>query len=163
MSSRFWGLLSDIDGLEDARAHIGVPGHNAVVMTMGALHEGHASLVRTAREHVGPKGFVVVTVFVNPLQFGQGEDLDRYPRTLDADVELAEQTGADAVFAPSVDEVYPGGQPQVRISSGPMGERLEGATRPGTSTVYSPSSPSCSTSPAPTWPSSGRRTPSSSR
>jgi pantoate--beta-alanine ligase len=68
---------------------------------------------------------------VNPLQFGQGEDLDRYPRTLDADVKIAEQAGADVVFAPSVDEVYPGGEPQVRISAGPMGERLEGATRPG--------------------------------
>ncbi|MDW4906977.1 pantoate--beta-alanine ligase [Streptomyces sp. ADMS] len=131
MSSRFWGLLSDAGELEDAHLHIGVPGHNAVVMTMGALHEGHATLIRAAREHVGPKGFVTVTVFVNPLQFGQGEDLDRYPRTLDADVELAGQAGADAVFAPSVAEVYPGGEPQVRISSGPMGERLEGATRPG--------------------------------
>ena len=106
-------------------------GRRAVVMTMGALHEGHATLIRTAREIAGPDGEVVVTVFVNPLQFGRGEDLDRYPRTLDADVKLAEQSGADAVFAPSVDEVYPGGQPQVRITAGPMGERLEGASRPG--------------------------------
>ncbi|MET8411846.1 pantoate--beta-alanine ligase [Streptomyces sp. NPDC005195] len=101
------------------------------VMTMGALHEGHATLIRTARELAGPRGDVVVTVFVNPLQFGAGEDLDRYPRTLDSDVKTAEQAGADAVFAPSVDEVYPGGEPQVRLSAGPMGERLEGATRPG--------------------------------
>ncbi len=100
-------------------------------MTMGALHEGHATLIRTARELAGPRGDVVVTVFVNPLQFGAGEDLDRYPRTLDSDVKTAEQAGADAVFAPSVDEVYPGGEPQVRLSAGPMGERLEGATRPG--------------------------------
>ncbi|MFH9723910.1 pantoate--beta-alanine ligase [Streptomyces sp. NPDC017254] len=103
----------------------------AVVMTMGALHEGHATLVRTAREQVGADGTVVVTVFVNPLQFGAGEDLDRYPRTLDADLELAFAAGASAVFAPSVDEVYPGGEPQVRITAGPMGERLEGASRPG--------------------------------
>ncbi|MCT4354520.1 pantoate--beta-alanine ligase [Streptomyces sp. Je 1-79] len=103
----------------------------AVVMTMGALHDGHATLVRTAREYVGPDGFVVVTVFVNPLQFGAGEDLDRYPRTLEADLRTAEAAGADTVFAPSVDEVYPGGGPQVRISAGPMGERLEGASRPG--------------------------------
>lgn len=103
----------------------------AVVMTMGALHEGHATLVRTAREYVGPDGFVVVTVFVNPLQFGAGEDLDRYPRTLEADLATAEAAGADTVFAPAVDEVYPGGEPQVRISAGPMGERLEGASRPG--------------------------------
>ncbi|MEV5137931.1 pantoate--beta-alanine ligase [Streptomyces syringium] len=106
-------------------------GRRAVVMTMGALHEGHATLIRSARELVGPAGQVVVTVFVNPLQFGAGEDLDRYPRTLDADVELAGRAGADAVFAPTVEEVYPGGEPQVRITAGPMGERLEGASRPG--------------------------------
>ncbi|NBE54575.1 pantoate--beta-alanine ligase [Streptomyces boluensis] len=106
-------------------------GQRAVVMTMGALHEGHATLVRRARELAGPAGQVVVTVFVNPLQFGAGEDLDRYPRTLEADLKVAEQAGADAVFAPSADEVYPGGEPQVRISAGPMGERLEGAVRPG--------------------------------
>lgn len=106
-------------------------GRRVVVMTMGALHEGHATLVRTARELAGPDGEVVVTVFVNPLQFGKGEDLDRYPRTLDADLKIAEQAGADVVFAPSVDEVYPGGEPQVRVSAGPMGERLEGAVRPG--------------------------------
>ncbi|MEU1311837.1 pantoate--beta-alanine ligase [Streptomyces cinnamoneus] len=106
-------------------------GRRAVVMTMGALHEGHATLVREARRLAGPDGQVVVTVFVNPLQFGPGEDLDRYPRTLDADVLLAEQAGADVVFAPAADEVYPGGEPQVRVTAGPMGERLEGASRPG--------------------------------
>lgn len=106
-------------------------GRRAVVMTMGALHEGHATLVRTAREQAGPDGQVVVTVFVNPLQFGANEDLDRYPRTLDADLLICEEAGADAVFAPAVDEVYPGGDPQVRITAGPMGGRLEGATRPG--------------------------------
>ncbi|MEV6652634.1 pantoate--beta-alanine ligase [Streptomyces sp. NPDC051219] len=112
-------------------SHYGVPGRNAVVMTMGALHDGHAGLIRAARERVGRKGFVLVTVFVNPLQFGAGEDLDRYPRTLDADLRVAEEAGASAVFAPSVDEVYPWGEPQVRLNAGPMGERLEGATRPG--------------------------------
>ncbi|MFF9482935.1 pantoate--beta-alanine ligase [Streptomyces sp. NPDC014733] len=106
-------------------------GPRAVVMTMGALHEGHATLVRAARDRVGPRGQVVVTVFVNPLQFGAGEDLDRYPRTLDADVRIAAAAGADVVFAPSVEEVYPGGEPQVRIAAGPMGTLLEGASRPG--------------------------------
>ncbi|MFE9372594.1 pantoate--beta-alanine ligase [Streptomyces sp. NPDC006711] len=106
-------------------------GRRAVVMTMGALHEGHATLIRTARRLAGPGGQVVVTVFVNPLQFGAGEDLDRYPRTLDADRAIAEREGADAVFAPSVEEVYPGGEPQVRVTAGPMGELLEGAARPG--------------------------------
>ncbi|MFD8257623.1 pantoate--beta-alanine ligase [Streptomyces griseoluteus] len=120
-------LLSTADELH-ARVR---RGRRAVVMTMGALHEGHATLIRAAREIAGPDGEVVVTVFVNPLQFGAGEDLDRYPRTLDADLRLAGRAGADAVFAPSVEEVYPGGEPQVRITAGPMGGRLEGATRPG--------------------------------
>ncbi|MBQ0827286.1 pantoate--beta-alanine ligase [Streptomyces tagetis] len=105
-------------------------GRRAVVMTMGALHEGHATLIRRARALV-PDGEVVVTVFVNPLQFGEGEDLDRYPRTLDADLEVAGRAGADVVFAPAAEEVYPGGAPQVRISAGPMGTVLEGASRPG--------------------------------
>ncbi|MFE9395116.1 pantoate--beta-alanine ligase [Streptomyces flavidovirens] len=124
-------LVPTREDLQYVLERFGAPGRTAVVMTMGALHEGHATLIRTAREHVGPKGFVVVTVFVNPLQFGAGEDLDRYPRTLDADLALAEQAGANAVFAPSAEEVYPGGEPQVRITAGPMGERLEGASRPG--------------------------------
>ncbi|MFF4290930.1 pantoate--beta-alanine ligase [Streptomyces sp. NPDC001633] len=121
-------LLHTAAALRDLPRHSGA---RAVVMTMGALHEGHATLVRAARRRAGAQGQVVVTVFVNPLQFGAGEDLDRYPRTLDADVELALAAGADAVFAPSVDEVYPGGEPQVRITAGPMGTRLEGASRPG--------------------------------
>jgi pantoate--beta-alanine ligase len=107
------------------------PVDNAVVMTMGALHEGHASLIRAARKEVGKDGRVAVTVFVNPLQFGPSEDLDRYPRTLEADVELAREYGADVVFAPSAEEVYPNGTPQVTLSAGPMGERFEGASRPG--------------------------------
>ncbi|MER6911062.1 pantoate--beta-alanine ligase [Streptomyces sp. NPDC000594] len=107
------------------------PGRTAVVMTMGALHRGHASLIRAARERVGPDGTVTVTVFVNPLQFGAGEDLDRYPRTLDADLALAKEAGADIVFAPSTGEMYPTGAPRVRIAAGAMGEVLEGASRPG--------------------------------
>ncbi|AKZ57224.1 Pantothenate synthetase [Streptomyces ambofaciens ATCC 23877] len=120
-------LLRTADELHARVRH----GRRAVVMTMGALHEGHATLIRAARDLVGGDGEVVVTVFVNPLQFGAGEDLDRYPRTLDADLEIAGRAGADAVFAPSVEEVYPGGEPQVRVTAGPMGERLEGASRPG--------------------------------
>ncbi|WP_217556010.1 pantoate--beta-alanine ligase [Streptomyces sp. GbtcB6] len=131
MSRRPFELAPTVDDLRYVQDHFAVSGRTAVVMTMGALHEGHATLIRAAREHVGRKGFVIVTVFVNPLQFGQGEDLDRYPRTLDADLKIAEQAGADAVFAPSADEVYPGGQPQVRVTAGPMGTLLEGASRPG--------------------------------
>ncbi|MCC9311228.1 pantoate--beta-alanine ligase [Kitasatospora sp. RB6PN24] len=107
------------------------PVDNAVVMTMGALHEGHAALIRAARRQVGRDGRVAVTVFVNPLQFGPNEDLDRYPRSLAADVRLAEENGADVVFAPLPEEVYPNGEPLVRLSAGPMGERFEGASRPG--------------------------------
>ncbi|MBV7695945.1 pantoate--beta-alanine ligase [Streptomyces sp. TRM70350] len=131
MSRRSFELVPTPADLTFVREHHAVPGRTAVVMTMGALHDGHATLIRAARGHVGRDGFVVVTVFVNPLQFGKGEDLDRYPRTLEADLKIAEQAGADVVFAPAVDEVYPGGEPQVRITAGPMGERLEGASRPG--------------------------------
>ncbi len=100
------------------------------VPTMGALHDGHASLIRAARERVGD-GPVVVSIFVNPLQFGPHEDLDRYPRTLEADLEVCAREGADIVFAPSVEEVYPGGPPQVTVRPGPLGKVLEGKTRPG--------------------------------
>ncbi|MFI1888887.1 pantoate--beta-alanine ligase [Streptomyces jumonjinensis] len=124
-------LVPDPDELGYVLDHHAVPGRTAVVMTMGALHRGHAALIRAARDRVGPQGFVVVTVFVNPLQFGAGEDLDRYPRTLDADLATAEAAGADIVFAPSAGDVYPGGEPRVRIAAGPMGQLLEGASRPG--------------------------------
>ncbi|MEU4892493.1 pantoate--beta-alanine ligase [Streptomyces sp. NPDC044780] len=117
--------------LDAALAHFAVPGRTAVVMTMGALHDGHASLIRAARARVGAKGLVTVTVFVNPLQFGAGEDLDRYPRTLDADLKVAAAAGADIVFAPAGEEVYPDGEPRIRMAAGPMGEGYEGASRPG--------------------------------
>lgn len=99
-----------------------------LVPTMGALHEGHAALARAAVEQ---NDVVVATIFVNPLQFGDAVDLDRYPRTLDADLALLEAQGVDLVFAPSVDEVYPGGEPLVRVTSGQLGEKWEGASRPG--------------------------------
>ncbi len=100
------------------------------VPTMGALHGGHASLMSAARAEIG-NGPLVVSVFVNPLQFGAGEDLDRYPRTLEGDLDLCSEQGVDVVFAPSADEVYPGGEPQVSVDPGPLAELLEGKTRPG--------------------------------
>ncbi|MFE9426646.1 pantoate--beta-alanine ligase [Kitasatospora sp. NPDC006697] len=124
-------LTHTVDDFEAAFWPDESPVDNAVVMTMGALHEGHAALIRAARRKVGKDGRVAVTVFVNPLQFGAGEDLDRYPRTLAADLRVAEESGADVVFAPLPEEVYPNGEPQVRLTAGPMGERFEGAARPG--------------------------------
>jgi pantoate--beta-alanine ligase len=102
-----------------------------LVATMGAMHEGHASLMRRTRAEIGPEAPLVVSLFVNPLQFGPGEDLDRYPRTFEADLALCGAEGVDIVFAPSVDEVYPGGTPQVTVDPGPLALVLEGASRPG--------------------------------
>jgi pantoate--beta-alanine ligase len=113
---------------ELARARNTLPGRVAVVMTMGALHEGHASLLRAARAQVDS---VLMTLFVNPLQFGPGEDFDRYPRTFDDDLAIAKAEGVDLVFAPNQAEMYPVGQPAVRVNPGPLGEVLEGASRPG--------------------------------
>lgn len=103
-------------------------GKRGVVMTMGALHEGHLELLKQARHDCD---LVVATIFVNPLQFGPNEDFDRYPRTLDDDLKLCAEAGVDVVYAPAVEEVYPGGQPIVKVTPGPMGEVLEGAFRPG--------------------------------
>jgi pantoate--beta-alanine ligase len=105
-----------------------LPGPVALVPTMGALHAGHRALVRAARERAGS---VVVSVFVNPTQFGPGEDFDRYPRTWDADLAALAEEGADVVFHPSVDEVYPPGSVGVTVRPGPLGDVLEGAVRPG--------------------------------
>jgi pantoate--beta-alanine ligase len=95
---------------------------------MGAFHDGHVSLMRRARDE---RGVVVVSIFVNPLQFGPGEDLNRYPRDEDRDLAMAKEVGVDVVFAPSVEEMYPDGHPEVTVDPGPIGERLEGARRPG--------------------------------
>jgi pantoate--beta-alanine ligase len=104
-------------------------GRRAVVMTMGALHRGHAALMDAARSHVGPDGHVVVTIFVNPRQFAPGEDFERYPRTLDADIQMCRDHGVDVVFAPSIDEIY--NAPVVSMTAGERGDILEGAVRPG--------------------------------
>ena len=102
----------------------------AFVPTMGALHEGHASLLRVARERADG-GPVVASIFVNPLQFAPGEDFDRYPRTLEEDLKVCEREGVDVVFVPAVEELYPHGEPQVVVEPGPLGDVLEGRTRPG--------------------------------
>jgi pantoate--beta-alanine ligase len=112
--------------LDAARA--AMSGRVAVVMTMGALHDGHLRLIRVATECANS---VLVTIFVNPLQFGPGEDLERYPRTLDADVERCAAEGVSVVFAPAVEVIYPPGESVARREAGDLGERLEGEFRPG--------------------------------
>jgi pantoate--beta-alanine ligase len=115
----------------DVRKHVAEARHKTLtiglVPTMGALHAGHASLIEHAREGVG---FVAVSIFVNPLQFGPNEDFQRYPRPLEKDLEVCHQKGADLVFAPEVDEVYVSPQRTFVEVSG-LGDHLCGAFRPG--------------------------------
>lgn len=103
-------------------------GRVALVPTMGALHQGHLALVRRARERAD---LVVVSIFVNPLQFGPTEDLERYPRTLEADVAVLTSLGVDVVFTPTVEEVYPDGPVPTRVTAGAIGGMFEGRSRPG--------------------------------
>jgi pantoate--beta-alanine ligase len=101
----------------------------ALVPTMGALHDGHRELIRHARR--APGAIVpAVSIFVNPLQFGPGEDLERYPRPLEADLEACREEGVELVFLPGVQDMYPEGA-DTAVVPGPVGDRLEGAVRPG--------------------------------
>jgi pantoate--beta-alanine ligase len=115
-------------GIATTRAALAPP--VVLVPTMGALHAGHRSLLREASELAGPDGSVLVSIFVNPLQFGPHEDFDRYPRPLQADLEICAEEGVQAVFAPSQREMYPAA-PMVTVSPGALGQVLEGASRPG--------------------------------
>ena len=130
----------------------------ALVPTMGALHEGHVRLLHAARVLPGDP-LVVVSVFVNPMQFAPGEDLERYPRTWEQDLATCRREGVDLVFAPAVDEVYPCGEPQVVVDPGPLGDMLEGRSGAGTSGACSRAgSPSCSAWSVQTRRCSARRT-----
>ena len=115
----------------DLRGWVRAPrrdGHRiALVPTMGYLHEGHLTLVDEARRRAD---VVVMSIFVNPLQFGPTEDLARYPRDLPRDRRLAEERGVDALFVPSEAVMYPTG-PEIRVVPGPTAERWDGAARPG--------------------------------
>ncbi|HTV99209.1 MAG TPA: pantoate--beta-alanine ligase [Streptosporangiaceae bacterium] len=111
-------------------ARTGLPGPVVLVPTMGALHDGHRALLRRAREIAGQDGSVVVSVFVNPLQFGPGEDFGSYPRTLDRDRAVCAEEGVAVMFVPDRDEMYPA-DPLVTVDPGPVGQLLEGRSRPG--------------------------------
>jgi len=121
-------LAASLADLAAARERLGAP--VVLVPTMGALHDGHRSLLRHAAGLAGPDGSVVVSIFVNPRQFGPSEDLDRYPRTLGADLDLCAREGVAVVFAPAAAEMYPA-EPVVTVDPGPMGQLLEGEFRPG--------------------------------
>jgi pantoate--beta-alanine ligase len=101
-----------------------------LVPTMGALHAGHAALINAARTHAGQDGTVVVSIFVNPTQFGPNEDLSKYPRTMKADLEMCAAHGADAVFAPTAEEMYPPGD-STFVDETELSRGLCGAQRPG--------------------------------
>ena len=122
-------MLRTNSELAAARPDLAAP--VVLVPTMGALHAGHAALLRAAHALAGPAGSVIVSIFVNPLQFRPGEDLDRYPRTLDDDLAMCTEEGVRAVFAPSAAEMYPDGGPEVTVDPGPAGRAFEGEFRPG--------------------------------
>jgi pantoate--beta-alanine ligase len=126
--------MRTLDTLAEAVSfRVGAPSPIVLVPTMGALHAGHAALIDAARQRAGRQGTVLVSIFVNPTQFGPGEDLSRYPRTFDADRTLCETHGADAVFAPTADDMYPAGDStfveETRLSSGLCGAKRAGHFR----------------------------------
>lgn len=111
-----------------ARAAHGAGGSVALVPTMGALHDGHLSLLAAARD---AHEVVVLSIFVNPLQFDDPGDLERYPVERDVDLELAAKAGVDVCFVPAREAMYPDGRPLVHVDAGALGAPLEGAARPG--------------------------------
>jgi pantoate--beta-alanine ligase len=113
-----------------AAARSGLAGPVVLVPTMGALHQGHRALLRRAGQIAAPNGCVVVSVFVNPLQFGPGEDFGSYPRVLERDLAVCAEEGVAVVFAPGRAEMYPA-EPMIRVDPGPVGQLLEGSSRPG--------------------------------
>ncbi len=138
------------------------PSPVVLVPTMGALHAGHAALIDAARTRAGREGTVVVSIFVNPTQFGPHEDLAKYPRTLDADLELCAAHGADAVFTPAATKCIPRGDSTYVDETDALARTLRRGPAPGISAASAPWWPSFSTSSVPTPPSLARRTSSNS-
>ncbi len=127
MSRPLMDLVTTVDGLRD---RLGALPHRVFVPTMGALHEGHLRLCDRARELAGPEGSVLVSIFVNPTQFGPGEDYTAYPRSLEADLERCRDRGVDLVFAPAPTEMY-ASDASITISESRLSRDLCGADRPG--------------------------------
>jgi pantoate--beta-alanine ligase len=122
-------LIRERAAFRDASAEARGSGRSVgFVATMGSLHDGHRSLLARGREDVD---VLTMSIFVNPLQFGRQEDPAAYPRDLDRDLEIAAREGVDIAFAPTVEEIYPAGGTEVTVDPGPLGDRLEGASRPG--------------------------------
>jgi pantoate--beta-alanine ligase len=120
-----------VHGNSELRLEMNGLGSNiCLVPTMGALHDGHAALIAAGKEFVGKDGCVVVSDFVNPKQFGQNEDFEKYPRNIDQDLKVARSAGAHILWAPSVEDVYPGQWP-MDIETDPRFEVLEGKSRSG--------------------------------
>lgn len=122
-------VIETVAGMRDVVAHERAAGHTiALTPTLGALHAGHVAHVERAAELADVR---IVSIFVNPTQFGASEDLDKYPRTMDEDLDILGELGVPYVFAPSVEEMYPKGPTSTTISAGQIGTMFEGKTRPG--------------------------------
>ena len=124
-------VVQSRSSLRSAYADLPAGTKRVLVPTMGALHSGHAHLMREGRLRAGRAGHVTASIFVNPKQFGPNEDLARYPRSLEDDVELCAREGVDLVFVPTVETIYRSGDASVTVDPGAMGTLLEGAVRPG--------------------------------
>jgi pantoate--beta-alanine ligase len=123
-------VLTTVDEVDSWASQESTP--IAAVLTMGALHQGHAELVRYAKANTPVGTRVIASIFVNPTQFNNSSDLDEYPRTLDSDLETLRSSGADAVFVPTVSQMYPNGlEVNPPIEPGLVGDGLEGKARPG--------------------------------
>jgi len=122
-------VVETVAGMRDLAMHERAAGRTiALTPTLGALHAGHVAHVERAAELADVR---IVSIFVNPTQFGANEDIDKYPRTVDADLDLLGELGVPYVFAPSVEEMYPKGPTSTTISAGQIGTMFEGKTRPG--------------------------------